>query len=75
MEFNNHTSCHCINKLIENANKITAHRIENPDRICPPKFIRVKNNHNEDACDCIDGHTNCIRLKSGHEHFPMDSRR
>lgn len=78
MSFDNHTSCHCVDETIVRQKKVIIPSIQqepaNDERLCPPKFIRVKNRFNDDSCDCIDGHTHCIRLKNGHEHFPMDSR-
>lgn len=78
MSFDNHTSCHCVAESIVRQKKIMMPMVpESPakdEKNCPPKFIRVKNQFDVDSCDCIDGHTHCVRLKNGHEHFPMDSR-
>lgn len=83
LTFDNHTECHCIERINYNADVAKLVETElaevKEDTIlnckCPGLFEKIIQNDGTCRCDCSSSNFHCEFRKRGKEHFFMDERR
>lgn len=75
--FDNHTECHCIQKVIMSPFRLPFRTVK-PTRkpcLCPSLFQKVSRNEDDHCvCDCWENNEDCIQLRQGNGYLTLMDR-
>ncbi|ALC38594.1 Pvf3 [Drosophila busckii] len=78
LSFDNHTECHCIDRISLAKDVSATKMLQNVIALnckCPRLFEKILQDDGQCRCDCTSGNDSCERLKRGGEHFAINDRK